>query len=190
MGYGSDFMNVYQTNLQDALAIEGHAVQDNRGAFSRLFCLDELQSIIGDRKIVQINHSMTHRIGTIRGLHYQKPPHAEMKVVRCLRGRVFDVAVDLRQRSSHFKKWTAIELTPENQRALVIPEGFAHGFQVLEEGSELLYLHTTFYTPEAEGAIRFNDPLIGVNWPLSPIDISSRDLNHPLIDEDFEGLFL
>ncbi len=183
-------MNITETNIAGAWLIESTAFQDDRGAFSRLFCLQELASVVGQRAIVQINHSMTHSVGAVRGLHYQKPPHAEMKIVRCLKGRVFDVAVDLRQNSPTFKQWLAVELTPENRQAFVIPEGCAHGFQVLEEDSELLYLHTAFYTPEAEGAVRFDDPSIGVNWPLSPTDLSARDLNHPFIKEDFKGIAL
>lgn len=183
-------MNLVETILPGVWVIESTAFQDNRGAFSRLFCSRELQAIVGPRGIVQINHSMTHGVGAVRGLHVQNPPHTEMKIVRCLKGRVFDVAVDLRQGSTSFLKWTAVELTPENRFAFVIPEGCAHGFQVLEEDSELLYLHTAFYTPDAEGAVRFDDPSIGVNWPLTPTDLSARDLSHPHLKEDFKGIVL
>lgn len=183
-------MNQVETIIPGAWVIESTAFQDNRGAFSRLFCSRELQAIVGPRTIVQINHSITRGVGAVRGLHFQNPPHAEMKIVRCLKGRVFDVAVDLRQGSPTFLKWTAVELTPENRFAFVIPEGCAHGFQVLEEDSELLYLHTAFYTPDAEGAVRFDEPRIGVNWPLAPTDLSTRDLSHPHLKEDFKGMVL
>lgn len=183
-------MNLIETSISGAWVMDSTAFQDNRGAFSRLFCSRELQAIVGSRTIVQINHSMTRGIGAVRGLHFQNPPHAEMKIVRCLKGRVFDVAVDLRQGSPTFLKWTAVELTPENHLAFAIPEGCAHGFQVLEEDSELLYLHTAFYTPDAEGAVRFDDPRIGVNWPLTPTDLSARDLSHPHLKEDFKGIVL
>jgi len=183
-------MNLVETIIPGVWVIESTAFQDNRGAFSRLFCSRDLQAIVGPRTIVQINHSLTHGVGAVRGLHFQNPPHAEMKIVRCLKGRVFDVAVDLRQGSPTFLKWTAVELTPENRFAFVIPEGCAHGFQVLEEDSELLYLHTAFYTPDAEGAVRFDDPRIGVNWPLTPTDLSARDLSHPHLKEDFKGIVL
>ncbi len=183
-------MNLTETIIPRVLVIENATFQDSRGAFARLFCSRELQTVVGQRTIVQINHSMTHSVGAVRGLHYQNPPHAEMKIVRCLKGRVFDVAVDLRQGSPTFLKWIAVELTPENRVALVIPEGCAHGFQVLEEDSELLYLHTAFYTPEAEGAVRYDDPSIDINWPLAPIDLSVRDLNHPHLKEDFKGIVL
>ena len=183
-------MNLVETSIPGAWIIKSTALQDDRGTFSRLFCSRELQAIVGPRTIVQINHSMTHRVGAVRGLHYQNPPHSEMKIVRCLKGRVFDVAVDLRQGSPTFLKWTAVELTPGNRHAFMIPEGCAHGFQVLEANSELLYLHTAFYTPEAEGAVRFDDPRIGVTWPLAPTDLSPRDQSHLRLKEDFKGVVL
>ncbi|MET4608344.1 dTDP-4-dehydrorhamnose 3,5-epimerase [Bradyrhizobium sp. JR4.1] len=181
-------MKLEQTGIEGVWVAESAAHQDPRGAFSRLFCSREQQGIIGSRSIVQINHSITRRVGALRGLHYQNAPHAEMKIVRCLRGRVFDVAVDLRKGSATFRKWTSLELSPDNRRALVIPEGCAHGFQVLEPDSELLYLHTEFYASKAEGAIRFDDPMIGVDWPLGPTELSDRDLQHRLLDTNFEGI--
>lgn len=181
-------MKLEQTGIAGVWVAESVAHQDPRGAFSRLFCSREQADIIGSRSIVQINYSITCRVGALRGLHYQNPPHAEMKIVRCLSGRVFDVAVDLRKGSATFRKWTSLELTPDNRRALVIPEGCAHGFQVLEPDSELLYLHTAPYVSKAEGAVRFDDPMIGIDWPLTPIDLSDRDLNHPLLDRNFEGV--
>ncbi len=183
-------MNFVETSIPDAWEIESTAFQDNRGAFSRLFCSSESQEIIGSRSIAQINHSMTQNVGAVRGLHYQNAPHAEMKIVRCLKGRVFDVVVDLRNNSPTFLQWYGVELSPQNRRAFVIPEGCAHGFQVLEEESELLYLHTEFYTPSAEGAVRFDEPRISVDWPLSPTDLSTRDLSHSYLTDKFEGIIL
>lgn len=183
-------MKLVKTSIAGAWILESKAFQDNRGAFSRLFCAHELEEIIGSRKIVQINHSMTRGAGAVRGLHFQNPPHAEMKIVRCLKGRVFDVLVDLRKDSPTFLKWHSVELTPQNNLAFVITEGCAHGFQALEADSELLYLHTAFYTPEAEGAVRFDDPRVGVKWPLTPTDLSARDLAHPYLNEDFKGIAL
>ena len=183
-------MNLTETNIHGAWVLENSAFQDNRGAFSRLFCSRELQEVMGSRTVVQINHSMTHSVGAVRGLHFQYPPHAEMKIVHCLKGRVFDVAVDLRQGSPTFLKWTAVELTPESHLAFVIPEGCAHGFQVLEEGSQLLYLHTAFYTPDLEGAVRFDDPKIAVDWPLPTTDLSVKDLSHPYLLDNFKGLVI
>lgn len=183
-------MNFIETRIPGAIIIESSAFQDSRGAFSRLFCSRELHKIFGSRSIVQVNHSETCSIGAVRGLHYQNPPFAEMKIVRCLKGRVFDVVVDLRRNSQTFLQWTAVELSPENHRALIVPEGCAHGFQVLDEDSQLLYLHTEFYNPNAESAVRFDEPRINVNWPLIPTDISERDLNHPSLKENFKGIIL
>jgi len=181
-------MKISETSIAGVWAVESVVRQDSRGSFSRLFCADEQSSLLSGRSVVQINHSLTRSIGAIRGFHFQYQPHAEMKIVRCLRGRVFDVAVDLRRTSPTFLKWTAIELAPTNHLAFVIPEGCAHGFQVLEEDSELLYLHTALYSSAAEGAVRFDDPKIGVQWPLPPTDISARDLGHPYLDAGFEGI--
>ena len=143
---------------------------------------------MGDRRIVQINHSMTRSVGAVRGMHFQHPPHAEMKMVRCLKGRVWDVAVDLRHGSPTFLQWHAVELSPENALMMLIPEGCAHGFQVLEGDAELLYLHTSFYTPESEGGVRYDDPVIGIQWPLAVCDLSLRDQQHPLVNNEFQGL--
>lgn len=176
------------TEIAGATLLESSALQDERGAFARLFCAAELEPLIGDRRVVQVNHSITRRVGAIRGLHFQRAPQAEMKIVRCLRGRVFDVAVDLRRESPTFLRWTACELSPESRRAFLIPEGCAHGFQVLEADSELLYLHTAFYDRAAEGGVRFDDPRVGVTWPLVPTDLSERDRSHPLLPADFNGI--
>jgi len=181
-------MNILPTPIPDLMVIETSPHMDSRGAFTRLYCQPTLAALIGRRNIVQINHSSTVVTGAIRGLHFQHPPHAEMKLVRCLRGRVWDVAVDLRKDSATFLRWHATELTPANTRMALIPEGFAHGFQVLEPNSELLYLHTASYTPEAESGLRYDDPKLGIPWPLIVTDISGRDASHPLIDTNFPGL--
>jgi dTDP-4-dehydrorhamnose 3,5-epimerase len=139
---------------------------------------------------MQINYSQTETVGTIRGLHYQIPPYAEMKLVRCLRGRVWDVAVDLREGSPTFLHWHAEELSRKNTRMLVIPEGCAHGFQVLEKGSEMLYLHTSLFEKSAESAVRYDDPALSIPWPLAVTDISERDRNHPIINKLFTGIKL
>jgi dTDP-4-dehydrorhamnose 3,5-epimerase len=183
-------VNVRPTRIAGLVVGEATPHIDDRGAFARLHCERELASFIGQRRIVQINHSRTVAIGAVRGLHYQRSPHAEMKLVRCLKGRVWDVAVDLRHDSPTFLHWHAEELTPANGRMMVIPEGFAHGFQVLEPESELLYLHTAFYEPEAEGGLRHDDPNLAINWPLAVSDLSVRDGSHPLIDFNFSGISL
>jgi dTDP-4-dehydrorhamnose 3,5-epimerase len=121
-------------------------------------------------------------------MHFQRRPCAEMKLVRCLKGKVWDVAVDLRADSPTYLQWHAEELTPDNSKMLVIAEGFAHGFQVLEANSELLYLHTAFYSAETEGGVRYDDPALAITWPLLVTDISTRDTCHPLIESGFEGL--
>jgi len=183
-------MNITPSKLLGVYLVQSTAFKDDRGSFYRLFCSEILSSVLGERKIVQINHSCTRHIGAVRGLHYQCPPQAEMKIVRCLAGRVFDVAVDLRYGSPTFLQWTSAELSASNLTALVIPEGCAHGFQVLESNSEMLYLHTAFYTPSLEGGLRFDDPQINIDWPLEAKDLSTRDKNHPLLNSDFQGINL
>lgn len=183
-------MNILPTPIPNLMMVETTPHIDTRGAFARLYCERELADLIGHRHIVQINHSRTATVGAIRGLHYQHPPYAEMKMVRCLKGRVWDVAVDLRQHSPTFLRWHAQELTPDNTRMMVIPEGFAHGFQVMEPDSELLYLHTAFHTPSAEGGLRYDDPSLGIGWPLVVTSLSERDAQHPLIDSTFQGVSL
>ncbi len=181
-------MKLIETTIVGVFVAETQAFQDHRGAFARLFCGRELDKAIGGRHIEQINHSRTAAVGAVRGLHFQHAPHAEMKLVRCLRGRVWDVAVDLRAGSATFLQWHAQELSAANALMLVIPEGCAHGFQVLEPDSELLYLHTAGYTPSAEGSVRFDDPAVSVTWPLPATDLSERDKKHPLLNKNFQGI--
>lgn len=181
-------MKVHQTALPGVVVVETSQINDHRGAFARLYCERELAPVMSDRHIVQINHSITNTVGAVRGLHYQRPPHAEMKLIRCLKGRVWDVAVDLRASSPTFLCWHAEELNPSDARMLVIPEGCAHGFQVLEADSELLYLHTAFYAPEAEQGVACDDPRLGITWPLSVAGLSERDRNHPLLPPGFSGI--
>jgi len=170
------------------MVAETSRISDHRGAFSRLFCEQKLKPALGERHIVQINHSCTHQVGSVRGMHFQYAPHAEMKMVRCLKGRVWDVAVDLRQNSPTFLRWYAVELSVKNANMMIIPEGCAHGFQVLEVDSELLYLHTAAYVPSAEGGLRHDDPLLAINWPIGVADLSDRDRLHPLLKGDFYGV--
>lgn len=176
--------------LEGSWLIEAEPFSDSRGQFARIFCQKELAEIGLTKPLTQINHSLTRAKGAIRGMHYQPPPHAEIKIVRCLRGACHDVIVDLRNESPTFLKWHAEELTPDTMRAIYIPEGFAHGFQTLESDTELLYFHTEFYTPGNEGAIRFDDPAVNIDWPLPPTDISDRDKKHPLLPDNFTGITL
>lgn len=181
-------MQVDTTPIAGVYTVDTEARGDQRGTLTRLFCADDLSEVIADRTIVQINRTMTHEVGAVRGLHFQHPPHAETKLIRCIRGRVFDVAVDLRRGSPTFLRWHACELSADNDRMFVIPEGCAHGVQVLEPQSEMLYLHTALYAPEAEGGIRHDDPAIGVAWPLAPNSVSPKDESYPLIDGQYEGI--
>ncbi len=183
-------MIFHKTPMKGAHVIELEPFKDERGMFSRLFCKEELEKIGHTGEIVQVNHSVTREKGALRGMHYQRPPHAEIKIVRCIRGAVFDVMVDIRKGSDTFLKWFGVELTRENNKAVYIPQGFAHGFQVLAPDSELLYFHAEFYSPEHEGALCFEDPAVGIEWPLEVTDISGRDRSHPFINESFEGVSL
>ena len=159
---------------------------DNRGTFLNAFRQQDLtyKNIWKSRDIAQINLSSTAHVGTVRGLHYQTAPHTEAKLVRCIRGCVWDVAVDLRRESPTFKQWYGLELSAELGNALMIPEGCAHGYQVIESNSELLYLHSSSWVPEAERGVRWNDPTIAIKWPLSVTVVSDRDSSLP----NLEGL--
>ena len=181
-------MEIIKTSIAGVNLVEGASCVDTRGSFSRIYCEQELGESIGSRRIVQINYSKTVAVGVVRGMHYQNPPHAEMKFIRCIKGSVWDVAVDFRANSSTLLKWHAEELTPENSRMLVIPEGCAHGFQSLEPDSELLYFHTAFYTPEMEGGIAYNDPRLKITWPLPVTDLSARDKKFSPIPSSFSGI--
>lgn len=181
---------IKKTALTDLYLIERNTYSDNRGYFDRLFCCDELQNILGSRKIVQINHTKTTKAGIIRGMHYQSPPHAEMKFVTCLRGSIFDVAVDIRSNSPTFLQWHSEVLTQDNQATFVIPEGFAHGFQALTDDVELLYFHSSTYCLEAEAGLDAFDKILSIKWPVEVVERSIRDQSHPAIEVNFTGLIL
>ncbi|MDM8546566.1 dTDP-4-dehydrorhamnose 3,5-epimerase [Candidatus Venteria ishoeyi] len=183
-------MKIIATPLDDVFVVESERFSDQRGSFARFFCTQELASVLGLRHIKQINHSITLQQGTIRGMHFQYPPHAEMKMVRCIKGEVFDVAVDLRTDSKNFLHWHGEILNPENNKMMLIPEGFAHGFQTLSTDTELLYLHTAAYAPQYEGGIAFDDPALNISWPLALTDCSERDRQHKRIDNQFTGIAL
>jgi dTDP-4-dehydrorhamnose 3,5-epimerase len=183
-------MNIVDTPLDGLKLVQSSPHRDDRGEFVRLFCARELHDVLGNRQIVQINRSRTTQAGMVRGLHFQRPPHSEMKMVRCLRGRLWDVAVDLRRGSSTFLHWHAQELTEDDAQMLVVPEGFAHGFQALEPDCELLYFCTAFYEPQSEGGLCHDDPRLAISWPLPPHGVSPRDLSHPPVGPDFHGIAL
>jgi dTDP-4-dehydrorhamnose 3,5-epimerase len=170
-------MEFIKTKINGLMLIELKKIADNRGSFTRLFCkeLFEKNNLNGD--IVQQNLSTNKLKGTIRGLHSQKIPKAEVKMVRCITGGIFDVAVDLRVDSPTYLQWFGTELTDSNCKMLYIPEGFAHGYQTLTENASVEYLVTSTYEPTLEYGLRYDDPKIGVDWPLSVVSISAKDAN-------------
>tara|TARA_R110002167_G_scaffold31464_15_gene103265 strand:+ start:9030 stop:9578 length:549 start_codon:yes stop_codon:yes gene_type:complete len=176
------------TPINGLVVIDTVQNTDKRGCFSRLFCQLTLSDLLMDKNIVQINHSITNQKGALRGLHYQKSPAIETKLVRCLRGEVFDVAVDLRPESTTFLHWYGQILSAQNAKMMLIPDGFAHGFQALQDDVELLYLHTEFYQPSFEGGIHYQDPKLNIQWPLAITDISEKDAHLPYINDKYEGL--
>lgn len=184
----SSRFDIQATALHDLNVIVRKPLGDSRGYLERMFCVGELQDVFGARRIVQINHTLTQAKGTVRGMHFQYAPHAEMKFVSCLRGSVFDVAVDLRKGSPTFLRWYAELLSADNHKTLAIPEGFAHGFQTLTNDCEMLYLHTAAYAPGAEAGLNPQDAKLAIAWPLPIAEISPRDAAHAPIGDDFEGV--
>ena len=175
---------LHPTPIEGVLELRSQPFSDHRGAFLNAFRAAEpaFQEAWAGRSIAQVNLSRSEAVGTIRGLHLQASPHSEAKLVRCLRGLVWDVAVDLRPGSASWGRWHAVELSPGRGNALLIPEGCAHGFQVLAASSELLYLHSGAWVPEAETGVRFDDPQLAIQWPLLPLGLSGRDLALPLLE--------
>ena len=170
-------MIIRETDLPGCFVVEPEPVSDERGWFARLFSKEEFERLGLNGAVDQVSVSYNAKAGTLRGLHYQRAPHQEAKLIRCIRGRVFDVAVDLAA-----GRWTAVELSEENRLGLYIPEGFAHGFLTLEPDSELLYQISVPYAPEASAGVRWDDPSLGVVWPVAgDITISSRDRALPLL---------
>lgn len=167
------------TKLEGACLVDIDPREDERGFFARIWCQQafEKQGLVA--RIVQTNLSYNKVKGTLRGMHYQRPPHAETKLVRAVRGGIYDVIVDLRPDSATYKRWIGVELTAANRRALFVPEGFAHGFQSLEDDTEVIYQVSAFYAPGAEGGARYNDPAFDIRWPLPVNVISDKDANWP-----------
>lgn len=181
-------MKFLETPLPGAYLIELEPLRDERGLFARTFCQEEFSRIGFQKRIVQINHSVTRKKGSIRGIHYQLPPASEAKLIRCIHGRVFDVMMDLRSASPNFLRHYGVELSKDNMRMVFIPEGFAHGFQTLTDDAELLYHHSEFYTPYCERGLRYDDPALAINWPLPVSEVSVKDQSYPLIDASFMGM--
>ena len=180
-------LNIKNTNFEGLFIIEPNIFEDNRGSFSRIFCENELSSVL-DFNIKQINHSVTSKSGTIRGLHFQYEPNSEIKMIKCVKGSVFDVVVDIRRNSETFLKVFSIELSELNNKIIFIPKGFAHGFQALEDNTELIYLHSSLYKPSNEGALNPMDRILDITWPEDISNISEKDRNHPFITDKFKGI--
>ena len=177
-----------ETSLKGSYVITIEPVEDERGWFARTYCKNEFLSIGHMKEWVQMNHSFTKQKGTVRGMHYQRPPYGEIKLVRCIAGSVYDVIIDLRANSATYLQYFGIELSAVNKKMIYIPEGFAHGFQALSNDAELVYNHSQFYLPGVEAGVRYNEPSINIKWPLELTNISERDISHPFIDANFKGL--
>lgn len=178
------------TQLNGLMLVQRKAIEDHRGFLSRIYCAEEFRESGVVKNISQINHSVTFKKGSVRGLHFQYPPHAESKLVNCIKGEVWDVAVDIRRDSPTFLHWHGEVLSASNRKSLLIPEGFAHGFQALTSDCELLYLHTAAYHPEAEDVLNVADPRLNILWPLPISELSDRDRTRPFINQSFQGVVL
>jgi dTDP-4-dehydrorhamnose 3,5-epimerase len=179
---------VTDTPLAGLKVVQRQILGDPRGYLSRLFCADELQPVGWQGSIAQINHTFTQHVGTVRGMHYQKAPYSEIKLVSCLHGDVWDVAVDLRPDSPTYLRWHAQHLSADNHCALLIPQGFAHGFQTLSDDVEMLYCHSAPYAPEADAGLNPLDARLTIAWPLPVSVLSAKDSTHAMIGPDFEGV--
>lgn len=180
--------DIRTTSISGLQVLQRQPIGDERGFLERLFCQTDLAEILHGKTIQQVNRTLTEKIGAVRGMHFQHPPHAETKFVMCLKGEIYDVAVDVRAGSPTFLHWHAEILSAANHKTLVIPEGFAHGFQTLANGCELLYFHTAAYQARAEAALNALDPRLAIQWPLPITEQSERDRAHPLIEPDFQGI--
>lgn len=176
-------MKFIETNVAGAWILEPEPRRDERGHFARLWCAEELAARGLDSRVAQVNTGVSPRRGTLRGLHFQAAPHAEVKLARCVRGAAFDVVVDLRPGSPTFRRWHGVELTGENARQLYVPEGCAHGYLTLADDTEVIYMTSRPYAPAAAGGVRFDDPAFGIAWPLVPQVISAADRGWPLFGE-------
>lgn len=172
-------MKAISTRFEEAFVLEFEVTRDHRGGFSRLWCQDEMASLGLSVKIAQINSSVSYQRGTIRGLHYQRQPYEECKVMRCVSGAIYNVIVDVRQHSASYRQWFGVELSGDNKRMLYVPPGFANGFLTLQENSEVIYTASSPYAPQYEGGVRWNDPGVKISWPTSPTVISDKDQQWP-----------
>lgn len=173
-------MKFTETKLKDAFIIQLDKHSDNRGFFARSFCKNEFAKFGLNNEIVQINNSLSKHKGTLRGMHYQVHPNQEDKIIRCVKGSIYDVIIDLRNESETFLEWFGLELSEDNRKSLYVPKGFAHGYLTLSNNSELFYLSTEYYSPESEKGIRWDDPKFNIEWPIDITEISEKDAALPL----------
>jgi dTDP-4-dehydrorhamnose 3,5-epimerase len=181
-------MKFIETQLKGAYIIDLAPKKDDRGLFLRSFCKKEFESIGHKDEFVQFNQSINYKKGTLRGLHFQNPPESEIKLIRCINGSAFDVIIDIRVGSPTFLDYFSTVLSKANMKMIYVPKGFAHGFLTLENDTELLYQHTSFYNPSAEGGLRYDDPLFKVEWPDEVKIISEKDMNYSLLNPSFKGV--
>jgi dTDP-4-dehydrorhamnose 3,5-epimerase len=173
--------------LSGVYLVDLRRIEDDRGFFARGWCSREFADHGLNPKLEQINVGFSHHRGTVRGMHFQRPPFEEAKLVRCTRGAIYDVTIDLRHDSPTFRQWLAVELTADNRRMLYVPEGFAHGYQTLVDDTEMYYQTSAAYAPEAASGVRFDDPVFGVTWPLAVTRISQTDRSWPVFRADPES---
>ena len=179
-------MNFIETKLKGAFVVEPERLEDARGFFARTWCKREFDTHGLNPNLAQCNISFNKKRGTLRGMHYQKAPHEEAKLVRCTIGAIYDVVVDLRPKSPTFKDWFSVELTAENRKIIYIPKGFCHGFMTLEDNTEVFYQMSEFYTPEFSRGFRWNEPAFSITWPEDVKVISEKDLQYPdFMAQDF-----
>lgn len=176
-------MNIIKTEIEDVLIIEPKVFGDHRGWFTETYSKEKFKDLGIDIDFIQDNHSLSAQKGTLRGLHFQLNPKAQTKLVRCTKGKILDVAVDIREGSPTYKKWVVVELTEENKRQLLVPKGFAHGFITLTDNVEVQYKVDEYYSPEHDRSIRFDDPEINVDWGIESPILSEKDLNAPMLSE-------
>ena len=180
-------MKIVELNINGVHKITPVVHSDERGEFYRYYCSKEFKKFT-DVDFVQMNHSINHKKGTLRGMHYQLPPKGEEKLIRCVKGKIFDVFVDLRANSPTFLQWDSVILSEENKEMLFLPKGIAHGFITLEDETHILYQHSEYYSPEHERGFRYDDKLINIDWPIKIETISARDEEHPFLDAEYNGL--
>jgi dTDP-4-dehydrorhamnose 3,5-epimerase len=184
----ADRFNIRNTSLPGLHLIDRRPIKDDRGMLERIYCQDTIGELSNGKVIRQITKTLTVKKGTVRGLHFQKPPYAETKIITCLKGKIWDVAVDLRKNSATFLNYFAVELSENQHSSLLVPEGFAHGFQSLTNDCEIIYFNTSNHNPDAEGGINALDPKLSIHWPLEISLRSVKDANSPFIEKNFNGL--